>query len=257
MQDVAPLADGTPALKELLHQIEHRGGGINYKSKVIDGTQQRIPYEACITWLQAILKQSEKAALLGDRLSKKKLDLIVSRFIASQSFVYTAPHCVPADYIGGVITGLLNDDDLYNIAGHRRNKNRGLVKAEEFDKAINDPETSYDFLRSRIFNAKNHLIETRKKYKSFSPYASCDVDAVEQSSKSKSIYSILRHSPDGKEKMLTLTNCTKTKQKCQFSYDGINSIEDVLDSGAACKVEAGKVRIELAPYQVAWLKIVT
>lgn len=257
MRDVAALPDGTPALKDLLHNIESRGGGINYKSKVVDGEQVRVPYEACITWLQAVLSPPEKAALLGDRLNESELDEILARFMASQSFIYSAPHCVPADYIGGVITGLLNDDDLYNIAGHRRNKNRGLVQAEEFDKALNDPKTSHDFLRARIFNAKNHMIETRKKYKSFSPHASCEVDVVKQKSKAKPIYSILRHSPDENETMLALTNCSEKPQKCEFSYDDIRSIEDVLDCGASYKEEAGKVLIKLAPYQVAWLKIVT
>jgi len=117
---------------------------------MVNGKQKRIPYEACITWLQAILTPPEYAALMGNRLSDDDLNLIANRFIASHSFVYTAPRCVPSDYMGA-ITGLLNEDDLYYMAGHRRNKNRGLVHAEEFATILQDPKSNYDILRKTIF----------------------------------------------------------------------------------------------------------
>ncbi|MGB1077539.1 MAG: alpha-amylase family glycosyl hydrolase, partial [Bdellovibrionales bacterium] len=254
MADVPDLKNGTPALTELLHQIERRGGGINYKSKVVNGKAKRIPYEACITWLQAVLTPPEHAALKGNRLSQKELNLIMDRFLASQSFIYTAPHCVPADYMG-LLTGLLNDDDLYYIAGHRRNKNRGLVQTELFEKALSNPETNYEVLRAKIFNSKKHLIETRKKYPAFSPYAKCDVDVIEQKHKKKPIYSILRHSPHCDERVLALTNCSESKVQGMFASAEIKEVEDLLSNNIDYELTSEGILVKLKPYQIAWLKL--
>jgi sucrose phosphorylase len=256
MADVENIAVGKPALDELLHQIERRGGGINYKTKIIDGRQKRIPYEACITWLQAILTPPEHAALMGNRLSEDDLETIVSRFIASHSFVYTAPHCVPSDYMGA-ITGLLNEDDLYYIAGHRRNKNRGLVHAEEFVEALQSPKTNYDYLRGKIFAEKKNMIETRQRYTAFSPYAKCHIDVVTMKdvSKKKHVYSILRHCPHGDEKVLAVTNCSNKKRTVHFKHPNLIAVNSLLNNSVQYDIIDDVLNITLAPYQVAWFKI--
>ncbi|MCB9988428.1 MAG: hypothetical protein H6868_03730 [Rhodospirillales bacterium] len=271
MAEVKEEPEGMSALNFLLHQIERRGGGINYKSKIVDGETVRVPYEACITWTQAILSPPESAALRGNRLTDAEIDEIVDRFMASQSFIYTAPHCVPADYMG-VITSLLNDEYLYELAGHRRNKNRGLVKADEFEKALTNPETNYEMLRNKIFNRKKQLIEARQSSPAFSPYALCDVGiaTVEgQAAGARPVYSILRHSPHCKEKVVTLTNCTPEPQQVFIERPALGEIGapyipkevantlqavDMLSSESH-EIAAHGLSLTLAPYQVAWLRV--
>jgi sucrose phosphorylase len=251
MQDVAPLKDGTPALKVLLEQIERRGGAINHKSKIVDGEPKRIPYEACITWMQAILTPPELSALKGNRLSEYEMEMIVDRYIASQSFIYAAPHCVPADYMG-VIASLLNDEDLYNIAGHRRNKNRGVIDRKRFEKSLEDPETNYEHIQNRIFNRKRDMLHARKTSPAFSPHAKCDVDVVnvEGSEGDRPVYSVLRYSPHCGEKILALTNCTEQVQLAEHGIEGEIIFEDIL---TGIKYDQGFVT--LRPYQVMWLKV--
>lgn len=257
MADVPDVKRGTSALDELLHQIERRGGGINYKSKVINGKQKRVPYEACITWLQATMSPPEHAALMGNRLTAEETNKIVDRFLASQSFIYSAPHCVPADYMG-VITGLLNEDELYYIAGHRRNKNRGLVSAENFAKALENPVTDYEILRAKIFNSKKHLIQTRRQYSAFSPYAKCEVGVVhyEANAKRRPIYSVLRTSPHNDEKILTLTNCHKRTVSGTITVKQGCKIENILGNDVLYNLEGNTLTVTLDRHQIAWLKIV-
>ena len=256
MADVPDLGKGKPALDELLHEIERRGGGINYKSKVIDGKQKRVPYEACITWLHATMSPPELAALRGDRLTASDTNKIVDRFLASQSFIYSAPHCVPGDYMG-VITGLLNEDELYYIAGHRRNKNRGLVQAEKFAKSLENPESNYEVLRAKLFNSKKHLIQTRQQYPAFSPYAKCEVDVVNHSTsaKTKPIYSVMRHSPHCDEKILTLTNCHKRKVSGNMTVRANAKIENILGNDIDYTHNGDTLTFSLERHQIAWLKI--
>lgn len=262
MADVDDMADGASALNFLIHQIERRGGGVNYKSKIVDGENVRVPYEACITWMQAILTPPEAAALRGNRMSEPELDDVVDRFMASQSFIYSAPHCVPADYMG-VVGALLNDEALYEAAGHRRNKNRGLINAKNFKKALENPETNYEMLRNKVFARKKQMIEARQTHPSFSPYARCDVDVVSVEDvpiDRRPVYSVLRHSPHCARKILSLTNCTPQEQKIFISKELFGDIScehvvDLLGAHETCNVTGGGVHLTMKPYQVSWIKI--
>lgn len=257
MGDVPDMKNGGTALDFLIHQIERRVGGINYKSKIINGKTKRVPYEACITWLQAVLTSPERAAVKGNRLSDEEIQTVANRYMASHSFVYTAPHCVPADYIGAIV-GLLNDEDLYFVAGHRRNKNRGLIDADAFINAVQNPKTSHDKLRKEIFERKNHMIKVRQSYPAFSPYAKCKVDIVNQniSRDKRPVYSVLRHSPHCDEKIITLTNCTEKAQKISINAEHLENFTQARDilTDNMYGISAEGLSLTLAPHQVAWLK---
>lgn len=260
MAEVQDAPEGRSALDFFVNQVERRGGGINYKSKLVDGKSVRVPYEACITWTQAIMTPPEMASLKGNRLSDAERALVVDRFMASQSFIYSGPHCVPADYLG-VATNLLNDEELYQIAGHRRNKNRGLVDAVAFEKALHAPETNYDWLRQQIFKRKQHMIHVRQQHPAFSPHAPCHVDVVQAQGEGQPVFSVLRQSQDGGQKILALTNCTPTKQRIKLQPDHAKTFKladahDILaaDGKAKVKLDADGV-LDLGPYQVAWFKV--
>ena len=158
----------------------------------------------------------------------------------------------------GVITGLLNEDELYYIAGHRRNKNRGLVSAENFAKALENPVTDYEILRAKIFNSKKHLIQTRRQYSAFSPYAKCEVGVVhyEANAKRRPIYSVLRTSPHNDEKILTLTNCHKRTVSGTITVKQGCKIENILGNDVLYNLEGNTLTVTLDRHQIAWLKIV-
>ncbi len=259
MAEVDDAPEGKSALDFFVHQVERRGGGVNYKAKLIDGKNVRVPYEACITWTQAILTPPEAASLKGNRLRVEELEHIVDRFMASQSFIYSGPHCVPADYMG-VITGLLNDEELYQIAGHRRNKNRGLVDPAAFQKALERPENNYEQLRNTIYRRKEQLIKARQQCPAFSPHAACQVDVVKSHGTDRPVYSILRTAPQGGQKVLALTNCTPQAQSVALqdvyaAQFNIAFAEDVLSNAPGNVTLNADGTLTLKPYQVAWLKI--
>jgi glucosylglycerate phosphorylase len=260
MSEVQDAPGGMSALDFFIHQVERRGGGVNYKAKLVDGKSVRVPYEACITWTQAILTPPEMASLKGNRLSEAECALVTDRFMASQSFIYSGPHCVPADYMG-VVANLLNDEELYQIAGHRRNKNRGLVDVAAFEEAHQSPKNSYDFLRQMIFRRKQQLIRARQKYPAFSPSAVCRVGVIEVKAAGNPVFSILRQSPTSGQKVLALTNCTPETQfvKLQAGYAEMFKLAEAYDIlsddrkvGAALNTDG---MLELKAYQVCWLLI--
>lgn len=244
--------DGSNALDFILQEVEARGGVINFKSKVVEDEELLIPYEICITWLQAILSPDEMTALLDDSLPEAEIDVVAMRFIASHSFVYSVPHCVPADYMGA-ITGLLNNDEVYEKTGHGRDKNRGQIDRVVFEEAISKPETSYEKLVNRIFDLKKQMIEARQSSPAFSPYATCKVGVAELVADDEDVgafpvYSVMRSSTCGEQNVITLTNCSSKRQKINIAEGFVSGMRDLF-SGAVHESPL----IELEPYQVLWL----
>lgn len=260
MRDVAPLSDGTPALDFLIKEIQRRGAGINFKSQVVDGVQVEVPYEACITWTQALLTPAELDALGNDRLVDDEIGSIADRIIASQSFAYSAPHCVPGDYLGA-IAALLNDEETFTTTQHNRNKNRGLVSAVAFAKALAAPATSKERLVQAIFLRKRRLIEARRATPAFSPYAHCLVDVIETADKEtgiKPVYSILRRAPGGDGILLALTNSSPEPQSVILDSHALGlpsgAVLNDLLSDRAYPLENGLLGLDLSPWKVSWLQ---
>ncbi|MDJ0863038.1 MAG: alpha-amylase family glycosyl hydrolase [Gammaproteobacteria bacterium] len=261
MRDVPPLPGGTPALDYLIDEVQKRGAGINYKSQVVEGKQVEVPYEACITWAQAILSPQELELLKQDRLEDPAIALVADRFLASQSFAYAAPHCVPADYLGAVAV-LLNDEQTFERTEHNRNKNRGLVDEAAFEKAVQSPQTSYEKLVAAIVERKRALLEARQGAPAFSPYAECRVGVMrggETKDGVKPVFSVLRRSPDGADIVLALTNSADAPQQVSLNAEELEPaapalLEDLL-SGEQYELAGSEVALSLRPYQVAWLRV--
>ena len=259
MRDVAPLDDGTSALDFLIEEIRNRGAGINFKSQTVGGARIEVPYEACITWTQAVLTPEELEALGSDDLDDAAIALVADRIIASQSFAYSAPHCVPADYLGA-ITALLNDEETFEATRHNRNKNRGLVSAETYAKALESPETCREKLARAIYRRKRRLIEARRSTAAFSPYAVCAVDVVEapdEPAGAKPVYSVLRRAPDSTEILLALTNSSSEPRTVSVDSGRLglptDRIFDDLLSNRAHELRTGRLELDLPPWNLAWL----
>ena len=93
------------------------------------------------------------------------------------------------------------------------------------------------------------LIHKRKSEKAFHPNGKQEVLFLK-----KGIFSLLRTSPDGKEKIVALHNVTDNIQKFCFTKNqyGLSKKEyfDII-SEKTINIE----KISLTPYQIIWLKI--
>jgi sucrose phosphorylase len=261
MKDVAPLADGTPALEFLIQQVTRRHAGINYKRQMLDGQPTDVPYEACITWAQAILTPEELTSLKRDALDDAAIDLIADRFIASQSYAFSAPHCVPADYLGAIAV-LLNDEQTFEATDHNRNKNRGLIDAAAFERALENPKTNREKLLRAVFDRKTRILAARRSSQAFSPYAPCRVDVVEVDGVGDGInpvFSVLRRSPDGTETLLALTNSGGDRQSVRIHPGQLgmapNAVLADMLSNQRFSLQGQEMHLELMPWQVSWLRV--
>jgi len=208
--------------------IKERGGFISYKTAK-DGIKE--PYEINITYYSAIAD------------SKNSEELNIKKFIASQAIILSLLG-TPGIYIHSLL-GTENYLEGVKETGQKRTINR---KKFQYDK-LKENLANSDSREHKIFTEFMKLIHKRKSEKAFHPNGKQEVLFLK-----KGIFSLLRTSPDGKEKIITLHNITDNMQKCYFTknQNGLNKKEyfDII-SEKIINIE----KISLTPYQIMWLKI--
>jgi glucosylglycerate phosphorylase len=219
---------------ELLEKkaVEH-GGLVSYKDNG-DGTVS--PYEFNITWYSALNLED----------SNEQVDLQIKRFIASRSIALVLMG-VPGIYLLSLF-GSKNDVRAVLEGKNPRIINRKTICKEACNKALENEETT----TYRINKYFIPIIKKRTHEKAFHPNAPQKVLNI-----STSLFSILRTSEDGKEKILALTNITEKDLKFEFKPRELeledDHWKDVL-SEKAFPSENGKLSIGMEPYEVLWLK---
>lgn len=219
---------------ELLEQkaVEH-GGLISFKDNG-DGTVS--PYELNVTWYSALNRED----------SNEQIDLQIKRFIASRS-IAMALMGVPGIYLLSLF-GSKNDVKAVLEGKNPRIINRKTICKETCNKVLYDKETT----TYRIHKQFIPVIEKRIGEKAFHPNAPQEVLNI-----STSLFSILRTSVDGKEKILAITNITDKRQHCEFNMIEIefygDSWIDIL-SNRSFPCENRELSIDIEPYEVLWLK---
>jgi sucrose phosphorylase len=194
------------------------------------------PYEINTTWFGALNRED----------SSEDLVFQVRRFVASRSIALVL-RGVPAIYFHGMI-GTGNDPAVVKKTGHNRDINRTVIDEKDIDKALEDPESKLSLIRSQFRDIS--LIRVREK--AFHPNGKQQVMMI-----SPSVFSVLRISPDEKERILTITNVTgrvvdltiKTSElgdEYKTWYDLINEKEHMADNKSFA--------LTLKPYDVVWLK---
>ena len=213
---------------DIANDVKEKGGYVSYKI-VKDGTEK--PYEMNTTYYSAIAD------------SKNSEELNIKKFIASQAIILSLLG-IPGIYIHSLF-GTENYLEGVEKTGQKRTINR---KKFQYDKLKKNLENS-DSREHKIFTEFIKLIHKRKSEKAFHPNGKQEVLFLK-----KGIFSLLRTSLNGKEKIMALHNVTDNIQKYCFTKNqyGLNKKEyfDII-SEKAINVE----KISLIPYQIMWLKI--
>lgn len=212
--------------------VDH-GGFISYKENS-DGTVN--PYELNITWHCALNRED----------SNESIELQIKRFLASRSIALVLMG-VPGIYILSLF-GTINDVKAVLEGKNPRNINRRTICKETCNNKLFDKETT-TYKINRYYGT---MIQKRIKEKAFHPNALQDVLNV-----STSLFTVLRTSIDGKEKILAIINITDKKQHFELNTTNANlnskHWKDIL-SEKSFTSEYGKISIDTQPYEVLWLK---
>jgi sucrose phosphorylase len=206
---------------------------VSYKTGE-DGNHE--PYEINTTWFGALNRED----------SGEDLAFQVRRFVASRCIALVI-RGVPAMYFHGMI-GTGNDPAIVKRTGHNRDINRTVIDEKDIDEALENPRSKLTLIRSMF----REIALIRVREKAFHPNGKQQVMMI-----SPSVFSVLRISPDERERILTLTNITgnvvdmkintsKLGNENKKWYDLINEKEYLAENKS--------LALTLQPYDVVWLK---
>jgi glycosidase len=204
--------------------LEH-GGAVSYKRNP-DGSQS--PYELNINYLDALSNPEEQVSLQTQ----------VDRFMVAQA-IMLALTGLPGIYFHSLF-GSRGWPEGIRLTGHNRAINRQKLERTSLERELSDPRS----LRHQIFSRYKHLLRVRSSCHAFDPYGAQQVLDC-----GRSVFALSRTSPRG-EQVLCLHNVTNRHQTVHLPED-FQAFTDVL----AHSNRQVTSPVELAPYQVRWLKI--
>ncbi len=220
-------------IRSMADNVTEHGGLISYRTEP-DGSES--PYELNITSYSAMNLEG----------SREDVDIQVRRYLAARSIPLVIVG-VPGVYLHGLL-GSKNDIEAIRKGHEKRSINRNIILRKDLEKALLDENTT----ARKVSFGLSRLIHKRICEKAFHPQGPQKVLFLNDG-----IFSVLRTSPDGEERIIALTNVTGENQSV------------VIDIGAlGCSVStwkdiAGKrefrencdtISLKLRPYQVCWLK---
>ena len=141
-----------------------------------------------------------------------------------------------------------NDHELVKKTKHNRNVNRGLIDPDRFAEELKDSQSK----RSHLARMGRRLNLTRTRERAFHPQGDQNVITV-----SPDVFTVLRASPEGDERILAMTNVTPRQARVEIPVSESGAREtrwlDLL-SEKEWMAEEGKLKLTLEPYDVIWLK---
>jgi sucrose phosphorylase len=194
------------------------------------------PYEINTTWFGALNRE----------VSEEDLAFQVRRFVASRCIALVL-RGVPAIYFHGMI-GTGNNPDIVKRTGVKRDINRSVIDEKDLDRAIEDPESRISLIRKQF----RGIAYIRVRECSFHPGGEQKVLMV-----APAVFSVLRISPDEKERILTLTNITNKLCDVKIHVSELGTEDENwydLISGKKYKAGNQSLDLTLEPYDVVWLK---
>jgi glucosylglycerate phosphorylase len=208
--------------------IKERGGFISYKARK-DGST--IPYELNISYYSAISDPG------------KSIEVNCKKYISSQVIMLSLAG-IPGIYIHSLF-GTENDLEEVQKTGQKRKINRKKYFYTQLAKKLSDSSSK----EYRIYQDYLKIIKKRKYEKSFHPNGKQEAIFLK-----KSIFSIIRTSPDNKEKIIVLLNVTGKKQFIPISRAWHVPANEKYYDIISEKVISINDSFQLGPYQFIWLK---
>ena len=153
---------------------------------------------------------------------------------------------VPGIYTHGAIA-LPNDHALVEKTGVKRDVNRGVIDTEIFREHLHQPGSKRSLLRLE----QREISKMRTRLRAFLPRGEMRVLRP-----SPSVFAVLRVSPEGDRRVLTLTNITGevVTVECDIDELGVSDANWYdLVAGEHWNATGGTLRVELGPYDVMWL----
>ncbi|MDO9545917.1 MAG: sugar phosphorylase [Pelolinea sp.] len=210
-------------------------GSVSYKNNA-DGTKS--PYELNINYLDALCDPEKP---------DESETIIAKRFLASQA-IMLALKGIPGIYFHSLF-GSRNWIDGMDITGRARTINREKLQVDSLEDELNNIGS----LRNLVFLGYKNLLTNRKSNPAFHPNGEQKVINLH-----KSVFSILRTSPDGKTSVICIHNVLNKSLKLNFPLSdlGINKIDKLKDllSDKNFVVENKTAIIRIEPYSVLWLE---
>ena len=233
---------GLSAAKDILNSYEieqlilsavQNGGFISYRNNEGNNIS---PYEINISWFNALNNQD----------SDETIDHQIKKFIASRSIPFVL-RGIPGIYLHSFL-GTQNDVDSVLEDRNRRSINRSIINKKRLIKSLCDSETT----THKIFNRLSKIIKIRNQEKSFHPNAGQQILEL-----SRSLFSLIRKSIDGKEGIICITNAANKNIKINIDLKEIaiqTSEFKELISDEKYRTYGKYLSIDVEPYQILWLK---
>lgn len=219
-------------IQSMCEAVRKHGGFVSYRS---DGAGGETPYELNITWFSA----------LNHPGAAEPLSLQVDRFIASRA-VALALRGVPGIYLPS-LGGHRNDVEAVFREGSARSINRATIDEARLLAAIADPGSPATRISERFLD----VLEARVAEPAFHPAAEQTVLDLD-----RRVFALLR-SPDDGPPVLAVVNLSSAGVPLELDLEriGMTGAEHVdLISRQSIAAPCGRLAVELAPYQVLWLR---
>jgi len=216
----------------IIERAKQHGGYISYKA---GQNGKDTPYEINITWFSAL-----------NHDHNEDLAFQVKRFTASR-IISLVLKGVPGIYLHSLI-GTRNDIEAVLANNSNRDINRSVIDDKAITEALMDPFSKV----SRINRELGRLITIRTRKSAFHPFGEQKILNT-----APEIFSILRTSPDEKEKILALINISSKVCRLEIPLSELGSDEthwfDIV-SEVEWMSEDGMLYINMNPYDIVWLE---
>jgi sucrose phosphorylase len=221
----------------MVEQTRTRGGLVSYKRNP-DGTQS--PYELNVNYFDALAYRDGEEDIEGG----------VGRFVAAQA-IMLALVGVPGIYFHSLF-GSRGWPEGVEQTGRQRTINRQKCDLTSLEVALADP----DSLRSRIFRGYVQLLKARAATPAFHPHGA---QQVIRAAGGPPVFALLRTAPGGGDRVVCLHNVSGRVQPVQLDLPAsqlgmVTRLTDLI-GGARLRPAGTTFKINLAPYQVSWLKV--
>lgn len=217
----------------IVDQVLAHGGQVSHKSNP-DGSQ--VVYELNTTLFDA----------LNDPENPNK-NLDIPRFLASQVILLCLAG-VPGIYYHSLF-GSRNSLTNLQRTGRARSINREKFDLSELENTLDNPGLH----QVQVFSQYKHLLSMRINQAAFHPQGQQKVFFLEDR-----VFSLLRTSPDGSSRILTLVNISSDTLKLtidtqEFGLTAQEKLEDLISS-TIFEDKSGRLELSLEPYQALWIK---